>query len=314
MDERLARSTKRRENPKEEEKSTATRDERLARSSKRRENSNSAISVPQTKNDWKSLQSQMYTQADAKSQDTQDLHEAVAHLGMPIAGAATSHAEATSRATIDSEQPQYTNRWSLPPLENPKLLAPTRRRRHSQLAPSRSESAQQVVYQRILDSPYEHPKWLVQKAAIALKLKGQTWCPPKRISPGTVMLIKSISRQSPNLFTAAELAAKFKITPEAVRKVLKSKWMPKEGSDDAEDRLRRWLKRGEVIRGAKIEKGQIWTQEERKRRYEKNVAKAELDRLREMFGPKPEKNRGEDGEDESTPVTLGRISLSTKIL
>jgi hypothetical protein len=85
--------------------------------------------------------------------------------------------------------------------------------------------------------------WKVQKAALEEKFGEQNWNPRKRISPDALAGIRALHAKSPETFSTAVLAEHFKVTPEAVRRILKSKWQPSE--EEAEERRERWEKRGE---------------------------------------------------------------------
>ncbi|KAG9688971.1 hypothetical protein KCU95_g9974, partial [Aureobasidium melanogenum] len=86
-------------------------------------------------------------------------------------------------------------------------------------------------------------RWKVQKAALEEKFGEQSWNPRKRISPDALAGIRALHAKSPEMFSTAVLAEHFKVTPEAIRRILKSKWQPTE--EEAEERRERWEKRGE---------------------------------------------------------------------
>ncbi|KAH0369016.1 hypothetical protein KCU65_g3571, partial [Aureobasidium melanogenum] len=86
-------------------------------------------------------------------------------------------------------------------------------------------------------------RWKVQKAALGEKFGEQSWKPRKRISPDALAGIRALHAKSPEMFSTAVLAEHFKVTPEAIRRILKSKWQPTE--EEAEERRERWEKRGE---------------------------------------------------------------------
>lgn len=86
-------------------------------------------------------------------------------------------------------------------------------------------------------------RWKVQKAALEEKFGEQNWNPRKRISPDALAGIRALHAKSPDVFSTAVLAEHFKVTPEAIRRILKSKWQPTE--EEAEERRERWEKRGE---------------------------------------------------------------------
>ncbi|KAI9753813.1 MAG: hypothetical protein M4579_004994 [Chaenotheca gracillima] len=73
----------------------------------------------------------------------------------------------------------------------------------------------------------------------------EAWQPRKRLSPDAVEGIRALHAQYPAQFTTPVLADRFKVSPEAIRRILKSKWRPNEEEDD--DRRKRWNQRGEKI-------------------------------------------------------------------
>ena len=52
------------------------------------------------------------------------------------------------------------------------------------------------------------------------------WAPPRKLSREAMDALRQLNRMEPQSFTTAVLADKFKISPEAVRRILKSKWEP----------------------------------------------------------------------------------------
>ena len=85
--------------------------------------------------------------------------------------------------------------------------------------------------------------WTVQKNALQEKFGEQNWNPRKRISPDALAGIRALHAKAPETYSTAVLAEHFKVPPEAIRRILKSKWQPNE--EEAEDRRERWEKRGE---------------------------------------------------------------------
>nr|POE65972.1 required for respiratory growth protein 9, mitochondrial [Quercus suber] len=84
--------------------------------------------------------------------------------------------------------------------------------------------------------------WQVQKAALRDKFGEVGWSPRKRLSPDTLEGIRAIHASDPGTYTTETLSAHFKITPEAIRRILKSKW--KASEDETMDRRARWERRG----------------------------------------------------------------------
>lgn len=99
----------------------------------------------------------------------------------------------------------------------------------------------------------EKPKWLVQKEALKEKLGGTAWNPRKKLSPDTMEGIRHLHNTQPQRFTTAVLSQHFKVSPEAIRRILKSKWRPTD--EEQEERLRRWDRRGEKIWSNLVELG-----------------------------------------------------------
>ncbi|KFZ03876.1 hypothetical protein V502_10588 [Pseudogymnoascus sp. VKM F-4520 (FW-2644)] len=86
--------------------------------------------------------------------------------------------------------------------------------------------------------------WQSQKAALQEKFQ-EGWAPRKRLSPDALAGIRAINAQFPEQYTVPVLAAKFEVSPEAIRRILKSNWRPDE--EEEEDRKRRWYKRGQQV-------------------------------------------------------------------
>lgn len=62
-----------------------------------------------------------------------------------------------------------------------------------------------------------------------------------------------MNAQYPDQFTTPVLAKQFGVSPEAIRRILKSKWRP--STDEAEKRNARWDRRGEKIWGKLADMG-----------------------------------------------------------
>jgi hypothetical protein len=99
----------------------------------------------------------------------------------------------------------------------------------------------------------ERPHWQIQKAALKEKLNGEAWNPRKKLSPDAQEGIRHLHQTHPEKFTTAVLSDHFKVSPESIRRILKSKWRPSD--EEAEERLARWDKRGEKIWSNMVELG-----------------------------------------------------------
>ncbi|MCJ1480096.1 Required for respiratory growth protein 9 mitochondrial [Schaereria dolodes] len=88
----------------------------------------------------------------------------------------------------------------------------------------------------------EREQWQIQKDALINKFGSQGWNPRKRLSPDALEGIRALHAQYPGKYTTPILADQFEVSPEAIRRILKSKWKP----DDEEEtnRRQRWSRRG----------------------------------------------------------------------
>jgi len=84
--------------------------------------------------------------------------------------------------------------------------------------------------------------WQSQKAALESKFGETGWQPRKRLSPDTLEGIRALHASDQAAYSTETLSEHFKVAPEAIRRILKSKWRPSEG--EAEDRAARWERRG----------------------------------------------------------------------
>ena len=101
-------------------------------------------------------------------------------------------------------------------------------------------------------TPPKRELWQIQKAALKEKFP-EGWMPAKRLSPDALAGIRALHAQMPARYTTEVLADNFKVSPEAIRRILKSKWRP--DSEEESDRERRWVKRGEEVWSRKAELG-----------------------------------------------------------
>ncbi|RDW82279.1 hypothetical protein BP6252_03391 [Coleophoma cylindrospora] len=92
--------------------------------------------------------------------------------------------------------------------------------------------------------PARREPWQIQKSALKEKFEGG-WQPMKKLSPDALAGIRALHSQMPDVYTTAALADNFQVSPEAIRRILKSKWTP--GQEEEIDRQKRWFKRGEKV-------------------------------------------------------------------
>ena len=121
------------------------------------------------------------------------------------------------------------------------------------LRSSRSTTAPAEIQIGTQNTKDQREPWQTQKSALSEKFGPTGWLPRKRLSPDTLDGIRTLHAQYPDKFTTPRLADQFQISPEAIRRILKSKWRPKD--EEEERRRRRWEKRGENIWTRMVEMG-----------------------------------------------------------
>ncbi|KAI0181485.1 hypothetical protein GGR52DRAFT_40515 [Hypoxylon sp. FL1284] len=92
--------------------------------------------------------------------------------------------------------------------------------------------------------PPKKEGWQVQKLALQKKFP-EGWAPRKRLSPDALEGIRALHAQFPETYTTEVLAGKFAVSPEVIRRILRSHWTPTPAQE--EDRQTRWFKRGKNI-------------------------------------------------------------------
>lgn len=130
--------------------------------------------------------------------------------------------------------------------------SPSRNDSHKELRPSKQIKRLKTTETRNAASRKPEP-WQAQKHALQEKFGPQCWSPRKRLSPDALEGIRALHAQYPEKFTTPVLANQFKISPEAIRRILRSKWRPDEVEEVS--RRQRWDKRGESIWRQMVELG-----------------------------------------------------------
>jgi hypothetical protein len=170
---------------------------------------------------------------------------------------ATGDVTTTATANIDSEvvpdstaiestvqEPRAVSRELIGNKEELQMSAGLRREpaegTKRQRQPRQSESAWPRIQSR---SPKREP-WQIQKSALQEKFP-EGWQPRKRLSPDALAGIRALHEQFPDEYTTDVLARKFEVSPEAIRRILKSKWSP--SAQEEEKRQERWFRRGKDI-------------------------------------------------------------------
>ncbi|KAK9470186.1 uncharacterized protein V1510DRAFT_423799 [Dipodascopsis tothii] len=130
------------------------------------------------------------------------------------------------KATKIDEVVRHANKWTL---EEP--------------APARPAELDTVPEDWRADSRL--PQWKRQQYAVKEKIGGQAWSPRKKLSPDAIQGIRAFKKQFPE-YTAGDLAAYFHVSPEAMRRILKSNWTPRTAAESQKVQ-ERWRRRGERI-------------------------------------------------------------------
>lgn len=133
------------------------------------------------------------------------------------------------------------------------------RRKRRETSDNRRHSGGLVPSNKFVPTPKTIAKtklepWQTQKYLLKEKFGDSGgWNPRKRLSPDALEGIRALHAQYPDRFTTPVLADQFKVSPEAIRRILKSKWRP--NAEEEEERRARWDKRGERIWTSLVEQG-----------------------------------------------------------
>ncbi|ODV82246.1 uncharacterized protein CANTADRAFT_45976 [Suhomyces tanzawaensis NRRL Y-17324] len=95
-----------------------------------------------------------------------------------------------------------------------------------------SSKAEQAFIQRVREQEKKSidkvPEW--EKREVSLKKRYGNWNPTRKLSRQQISDIRNLSSQMPQLKTV-DFAKHYKISPEAVRRILSSSWIPKESEE-----------------------------------------------------------------------------------
>ena len=111
-------------------------------------------------------------------------------------------------------------------------------------------------------NPTYREHWQLQKEALKAKFP-EGWQPRKRLSPDAIDGVKALHRQFPTTYTLPVLSKRFEVSPEVIRRILRSKWCPT--PEEEEKRQKRWFERGKKIWTVKAALGvkppRVWRKE-----------------------------------------------------
>ncbi|OQV06678.1 hypothetical protein CLAIMM_11219 [Cladophialophora immunda] len=88
--------------------------------------------------------------------------------------------------------------------------------------------------------------WQAQKATLSKKFGDEGWNPRKKLSPDAMDGIRALHEEDPDRWSTPLLAEHFQVSPEAIRRILKSKWRPRD-EEEIQKRRERWAKRHDRI-------------------------------------------------------------------
>lgn len=88
------------------------------------------------------------------------------------------------------------------------------------------------------------PEWKKQLIGVKKAIGNEKWRPSRRLSREEIESLRLLKQSFPNI-TSRELSERFKVSPEAIRRILKSNWEPSE--EEWDNLQKRWRNRGERI-------------------------------------------------------------------
>ncbi|KAK6500754.1 Required for respiratory growth protein 9 mitochondrial [Arthrobotrys conoides] len=221
-----------------------------------------------------SLKSQFPTRSSSSEIDTEQSSDEIpwenpSHISKKIA---TGH-NPTANAWKEWSTPALWSHARMQELYKPRTLSNgIRVSKHAALNvnagqlnwnPSSTPSPSLDKYKTMAGVPINHskkiydkntPTWKIHMDSVKSKLKGDRWNPFGRLSPAAVATLKQLKQENPGM-TVEEYAPIFKISPDALRRILKSKWMPT--TEQEADRNERWKRRGKAVWQQWEEKGLV---------------------------------------------------------
>ena len=126
---------------------------------------------------------------------------------------------------------------------------------------SKTEDAENTKSIKVLPARTQKPPsahketWQVQKTALKNKFGTEGWKPRKKLSPDTMEGIRALHTQYPEQYPTGVLAEQFAVSPEAIRRILKSKWSSNLDPEKIAERRERWAKRHDQIWDVKSQIG-----------------------------------------------------------
>ena len=158
------------------------------------------------------------------------------------------HIQPATNSITDVIEPNFTSEddadensnWRTQPSERPANYPPKFRRRLPKPAQANVPKTADPTEQPLKNQP----EWGVMKEAMRKKFP-DGWKPRKRLSPDALAGIRALNAQFPEVYNIPTLAQKFELSPEAIRRILRSKWQPT--LEEEQDRQERWTRRGMAV-------------------------------------------------------------------
>ncbi|EGW32887.1 uncharacterized protein SPAPADRAFT_49819 [Spathaspora passalidarum NRRL Y-27907] len=128
----------------------------------------------------------------------------------------------------------------------------------------------------------EPTEW--QKRELAIKKRYGEWKPTKRLSREEMVKVKELSEQFPH-YKTADLANIFRVSPEAIRRILKSNWIPNDTDLDklTARRERQRQEKMEVVQQRYNKKSLKGPKQDNKRKSHKKVISSNYNYIGRRF-------------------------------
>ncbi|CAA7264334.1 unnamed protein product [Cyclocybe aegerita] len=181
--------------------------------------------------------------------------------------------QGTTRRYTQSAFSVATQKWQLAGIPRPRSIleddeAPVDLSEDNEAVNGTRPNTAPVHLRRPPDKPTPH-EYKAHREALRKEFP-EGWSPPRKLSREAMDALRQLNRMDPDKFTTPILADKFKISPEAVRRILKSRWEP-----SAEKRMTL------VLRERKEREAKQRVRKERQN--EMHVKQTELDRLKKLL-------------------------------
>jgi len=116
--------------------------------------------------------------------------------------------------------------------------------------------------------PPNAPAWRVQKEALRDKFP-EGWAPPKRLSREAMDLIRVLVKEQPDVYTTPVLAERFKVSPEAIRRIVRSRFSLPPGERERREERRKLQRQEKIAEDAENGgEGHVWAGDWLSERFE----------------------------------------------